>query len=218
MNKEKRLFYFATEREARATRSLLGAHELIAPGLYHCPQGYVRIGGMGILAAASSAACDRFHWGEMWNFGIAATLSAAYPLETRVVVGSVLRPSFFPDGLETRSQEWYHRLFPTLHLTEERSAKGTSLARLVSCDFPIHQSHLADCLRSTADLLDMEGYGLAFTARQNSKPCFIGKWITDCATAEGPTAIERLLDHASQQFAEWVSELLRDPPESFLPH
>lgn len=202
----KRLFYFATEREAAATRRLLVAQECIAPGLYTCPQGYVQAGGMGILAAAVTSAACSARWDEVWNFGISATLSPIYPLETRVVVGSVLRPNWFPERVEARSQEWYHRLFPTLHRADQKG----SLARLVSCDFPVHQSHLADQLRPFADLLDMEGYGIAFMAYQLAKPCFIGKWVTDCANAEGPSAIERLLDRSSEHFADWINELLKN--------
>lgn len=206
--KRKRLFYFATEREAAVTRRQLGAHESIVPGLYACPQGYVQIGGMGILAAAIHSAGCSMHWDEIWNFGIAATLSPAYPLETRVAVGSVSRPIWFPDGLEARSQEWYHRLFPPLYHTEQKG----SWARLVSCDFPIHQPHLAISLRGFADLIDMEGYGLGFMAYQLAKPCFIGKWVTDCASREGPLMIQRLLDQASEHFADWIGELLKNPP------
>lgn len=215
----KRLFYFATEREAAASLKLLGAkgcQECMTSGLYTCPQGYVKVGGMGVLAAA--AAVGGVQWDELWNFGIAATLSSVYSLETRVVVGSVGRPSFFPEGLELRSQEWHSRLFPRLHCSAQASPSLTnaSLARLVSCDYPIHQSHLADQLRVDADLLDMEGYGLAFAAYQLAKPCFIGKWVTDCASAGGPLAIQRLIDQASKHFAEWIRELLQDPPAPYL--
>lgn len=198
----KRLIYFATEREAAATRRLLNAQREIAPGLYSCEQGYVRVGGMGILAAACGALLGSTHWEELWNFGIAASLSPDFPVETRVVVKSVQRPGWFPDGLETRSKEWYERLFPTLHLTE----KG---GRLVSCDFPVHQPHLADSLRASSDLLDMEGYGVVFSARQLGRRCFVGKWVTDSANVQGPGEIQRLLDRASDHFAEWIQELLQ---------
>lgn len=202
---KKRLFYFATEKEAAGARQLLHAEKLVAEGLYICSQGYVLVGGMGILAAACSVAGVRGEWDELWNFGIAATLSAHYPVETRVIVSSVQRPNWLPGGLETRSREWYERLFPVIQLREEG-------ARLVSSDYPVHQPHLAEELRTLADLLDMEGYGLAFAARQLSRPCFIGKWVTDAATQEGPLAIQKLLKDASDHFAGWIDELLRDPP------
>lgn len=207
--KLKRLIYFATEREADSTRRLLNAHQKIAPGLYVCEQGYVRVGGMGILAAACGAMQQvQVDWDELWNFGIAASLSPLFPVETRVVVKSVQRPAWFPEGLEARSIEWYERLFPTLHLSTEERCGALPQARLVSCDFPVHQPHLADHLRGSADLLDMEGYGLAFSARQLGRPCFVGKWVTDSANIHGPNEIQRLLNCASDQFAAWIQELL----------
>lgn len=207
MKQPKRLFYFATAQEAAGTRSKLEAHEQIAPGLYSCPYGYVRIGGMGILSAACSPS-QTMDWDEVWNFGIAATLSSEFALETRAIVSSVERPTWFPDGLETRSKEWFARLFPRLHLTLDAS----KTTRLVSCDFPVHQTHLADTLRTHADLLDMEGYGLAFMAHSLKRPCFIGKWVSDSASVNGPEAIKRLLSRFSEHCADWVDELLKQPP------
>lgn len=212
MKNLKRLFYFATEQEAAGTRHRLGAQEQMAPGLYRCPYGYVRVGGMGILSAACHPS-QIMDWDEVWNFGVAATLSSEVALETGVLAGSVQRPAWFPDGLEARSKEWYARLFPKLHLTED----AATFARLVSCDFPVHQAHLSDSLRAHADLLDMEGYGLAFMAHSLKRPCLIGKWVSDSASVGGPEAIRRLLSRFSDACAEWVDELLQQPPVLMVP-
>lgn len=198
---KKRLIYFATEQESESTLQMFHAEKLADQRLYACSQGYVLIGGMGILATACAIAGVKEEWDEVWNFGIAATLSERYPVQTRVIARSAQRASWLPHGLEQRSKEWYQQLFPVINVQEEG-------VRLVSSDYPVHQPHLALDLSTYADILDMEGYGVAFAARQLNRPCFIGKWVTDSVTQEGPLAIQKLLKEASRHFAGWIDELL----------
>lgn len=194
----RRIFiYFATEGEGRASLSRLGAKPCWNHPYYEFSRGLIAIGGMGILAAVHAISSTIHEVDEIWNFGIAGSLQNHFSIGEAVCISQVSRQNVGFEGFDLHAKQWHAELFPTIHL------QGTG-HRLVSCDYPIYHGPLRDQLAQQADLVDMEGYGIAYAAAKYARPCVFWKIVSDFACEGGPELILRQLDHYSEQLADLV--------------
>lgn len=195
----KKLIYFATEAEAKVSLQRLKAVE-IAADAYECDLGTIIVGGVGILHTMHALSQYIAQADEVWNLGVAGALQNRYRLGEVVQIREIGRNNLFPNHLETRSQQFHGHLFATLSLNCPSGG-----ARLVTSDYPIHQPHLASQLAAHADLVDMEGYAVAYLAQKWQKPCQVWKVVSDFAQPGGPELIQSQLDNASERFAYVIS-------------
>jgi adenosylhomocysteine nucleosidase len=201
----KKLIYFAHPLEAQATIMQTRAVALQDDKkAYQFGHGLILVGGMGILATMHVLGRYIHQVDEVWNLGIVGALQPHYQLGDCVQISQVQRSVLFPQDLAEYSQQFHNTLFPAIALTVNNENKG---ARLVTCDYPIHQQHLAHQLARHADVVDMEGYGVAYIAQQWQRPCRMWKVISDFASAGGPELIKAQLRSASLQLATIVQEL-----------
>lgn len=192
----KKLIYFATQMEAQASLVQLDA-KLLPTGEYSFSQGIILIGGVGILQTMHAVSQHIHKVDEVWNLGVAGALHTRYKLGDCVQITEVVRNALFPPNLEDRSQRFHNTLFPRIVLSQQPVG-----ARLVTSDYPIHQQHLTQQLAAHADLVDMEGYGIAYLAQQWQKPCHMWKVISDFASPGGAELIKMQLNSASVQLAD----------------
>lgn len=192
----KKLISFATHVEAQATLMQLCA-SLQPTGEYLFGQDIILIGGVGILQTMHAVSQHIHKVDEVWNLGVAGALHARYKLGDCVPITEVVRNALFPADLEHRSQQFHNTLFPKIVLNPQ-----TVGVRLVTSDYPIHQQHLTRQLAAHADLVDMEGYGIAYLAQQWQKPCHMWKVISDFARPGGPELIKAQLNSASVRMAD----------------
>ncbi len=168
-----RLLVFAHPLEAAATIEELRAEK--------CEQGYrfddglLIICGIGPIAAAAATAAHAADYDEVWNMGCAGSLGelALYDL---VEVGSV-EQRLFHDCSE-QAQQFAADHQPIIDLGEG--------PRLLTTNTPL------DHRLPGADLVDMEGYGVAYAARRAGKAVRLIKVVSDLASGEPiPPQLER---------------------------
>lgn len=186
--------------EAVATIQRLHARE-IKPNVYMFSNGYIVISGMGNLAAASFIALHGSNAKEIWNLGAAGCLTGtSKPLEI-FEISTVINNPLLPDIIDVHSQKLYESLHPPIILSPQGK-------RLVSSHYPIHLPELREKLAQYADLIDMEGYGVAHAAEHLGVPCRQWKVVTDFCNAQGPDMIEKLLNDVSKICADTVENRL----------
>lgn len=192
-DKENLLIAFATKKEALPT---LSAFKAVAENeqLYRFDQGQIVITGMGSLAAISGIAHLPFD--ELLNVGFAASLKGE-AVGTIVPVGQVAKLPFLPEG--AYSQRFFEAVHPMITLGEGK--------RLMTADFPVHHKALKE--RLEADLIDMEGYGLAFLCRKMGKKATMWKIISDFAEEGGQALIERSVSSLAEKIAEHLWTILK---------
>jgi nucleoside phosphorylase len=205
----KRLITFATLREATPSLQLLEASLSSEKNLYLFSDGYVLITGIGLMAAATQTALHLPLADEVWNFGIAGALRDDLPIGTICTVQSVSKFLFFPEDIDTHTKNMGALAFPTYAL----ASAGTSL---ISSDFPIYHPMIRSQLALNHHIVDMEGYGIAFSAKQAQKPFRLWKIISDFASQEGPQLIQQHIDRLAIQSAELISQEISNPA-SFQP-
>ncbi len=187
--KNLRLILFATEREARATIKRLKA--TACKDYYLFSEGIIAITGMGIHAA--QAMCMRFalEVEEIWNLGIAGSFRSDIQWGEVVAISSVGKLVPHMEKLDTKSQEIASQALPLFSLT-------SSGYRLLSSDVPIHDLELHGNLSDRGDLVDMEGYGIAYAAAFYKRPCYMWKVVSDFCSPEGRERIWDNLDTYSE--------------------
>lgn len=187
MHLPNRLIVFATQEEAQATLNTPPSHHDL-----------VVITGMGSLAAAAAVAkslASTPSIDEVWNIGIAGALNQRLPLESVCYISTVTKYLSLPTGIDDHSRQLAKRTFPPIVLQE----KGYSL---ISSNYPIHHPEIRDELAQQADLVDMEGYGVALAAAQAHKRCCLCKVVSDPADFKGPALIKAKLPLLSHTMAK----------------
>lgn len=198
----RRLIYFATQAEAQASLSALQTCPGKSCDTHLYDNGLLVVGGIGLLAAMHAlSSTNHLPFEEVWNLGVAGSLSSTHSLGELVAISIVTRSQLFPASLDSRSRQWQQNLFPPLKTAHEIAGQ-----RLVTCDYPIHQADLRLQLAQQADLVDMEGYAVAFLANQWGKPCYIWKVVSDFAGEGGPEVIKGQLKLASERLAILLSD------------
>lgn len=191
---------FATLKEADQTLSLLNAQEMQYERLYRIQNGFILISGMGSLAAAARtlALIREYPISEIWSLGLAGSFNDRFELGQMVPIEKVSKHLLFPPDIDTHSKNFSEGVFPPLYLSAEE--KGASL---LTSDYPHHQKSGLHY-----DLVDMEGYGIAFASLSGNKKCRLFKWVSDFTSSKGASLIQTHIKAHSLKMAEWVNSLL----------
>jgi len=209
----KRLLLFAQYCEAEFTIQKLNAlpdlssiapilSEGLIPTVYTYPEGYVVLSSIGIGPAMLVVAKYAPLVDEILNFGFAGALKSRFPLGSIERVTSVGKYTPLLHTLDLHSQQLSNSIYPPFEFSET-----SPLVSLVSSDFPIHEPALCQELGQHHDLVDMEGYGIAFAANHFKKPCTLFKIVSDFCSPEGRALIRQNKRHFSQKLSEIVDNL-----------
>ncbi|MDP1836624.1 MAG: hypothetical protein Q8K75_11955 [Chlamydiales bacterium] len=184
------LIHFAVMPEAVDTLQSLKAIEIQSGYLYKFDRGHIVISGMGNFAAACAIARYGAEATEVWNFGCAGSLKSTLNIGDIFEVSSVMHNPMLPDGIDNHSRKLYEMVHPPIVLAKEG-------VRLVSSEYPIHLPTFSAKLVSHADLVDMEGYGVAQAAQRINVPCRQWKVVSDFCNLNGPELIQKHLSLVS---------------------
>ena len=171
--------------------------------LYQFDQGYIAISGVGIHAAQMAVAKYSHLCEEVWNVGLAGSLREELLLGELRSIDTVGK--YIPIDertLDEKSQECLAFTVPHLSLRGEQG-------RLISSDFPVHDPSHRHSLGKAWDLVDMEGYGIAFAARALGKTCRMWKIVSDFASPGGRELIRKHKDELSTRLATKIIENLQ---------
>jgi len=204
------LFLFASQAEAKPALDACKAKHVDGeyidvwdegrvPSLYQCDKGWIGISGIGTYAAQHLVSKLAKEISEVWNLGIAGSLRPLHNLGLLKRIAVVGKYIPLRETLDPKSLECVYGTIPNLSLYP--ATHGISL---ISSDFPLHQEHLRDELAKEWDLIDMEGYGVAYAAHRFGKPCFLWKIVSDFASAEGRALIRKHKQKWSERLAEIV--------------
>lgn len=195
------LLIFAHESEACTTIELLNAHK-IEENYFIFAKGIIVISGIGSNNALLTATKYLHHVDEIWNAGFAASLKQ----DSGNLVGDIYEISWVekfihvPDFIDDESKLLMQRSTPKLFL--QNMGK-----KLITCDFPIHDQRL-HAFFNQADLIDMEGYGIAIAARYFQKPCKLIKIVSDFAKNNGRSLISQYKKELADLLAEQIQKYL----------
>ncbi|MCH9627977.1 MAG: hypothetical protein S4CHLAM2_16260 [Chlamydiales bacterium] len=161
------------------------------------------LSGVGIQAAQMAVATYAPHVEEVWNLGLAGTLHDQLPIGETVTIEAVGK--YIPSGpLDPESQNCVDATVPHFSIDH-----GTH--KLISSDFPIHDLTHRQSLSQQWDLVDMEGYGVAYAAHHLGKKCRMWKIISDFASPGGRALIRKNKAQLSEHLAEIVYESCAHP-------
>lgn len=90
------------------------------------------------------------------------------------------------------------------HDPQELLTLGDGATVLATGDVFVTDPVVRDRLAATADLVDMEGYAVAYAARQFGVPCRLVKHASDNADA-GAMDWPELVDRSARALGEWLS-------------
>lgn len=202
MNEERRLLVvFATPMEAQATLKDLEASPTDRPHVYHFDRGRLLITGLGITRAAAMVASHLDGIDEVWNIGIAGALDNALRLHKLYDIGAVSKYLQLPPTANDTDNVLARQGHPRLLLASQGQ-------ELVSSDFPIHDLDIKSRLVKQAQLVDMEGYGVALAASTQQIPCRLWKLVSDFSSQADRHQILLHLEAASQRLSEALQEQL----------
>lgn len=207
-----KLIIFAQKGEASKTIEALNATPVpssIAPifsegeiaTCYLFDGGLIVIANIGIHSAQMAVSRYVHSFDEVWNLGFAGALKDDLPIGTLVEVNSIGKFISFPKNLDAHSQEIAAKTIPFFSLP-------SSGMRLISSDFPIYDREMRDTLSSDWDLVDMEGYGVAYASFAFNKPCRLWKIVSDFASPQGREMIRKNKEKLAEKIAFFLKEKL----------
>ncbi len=189
-----KLIVFATLIEAKSSLLKLKAKS-VEDNLYRFDEGLVVLSGVGALAACSALFRYGGECSEIINLGAAGALNPALELHSIQTISSVKKHLSFPENIDSGSRAFAMSASPLIPL------ENSSGRRLLSSDFPLFTTErtqeMAEC-----DLVDMEGYGLAFAARLLKKRLTMIKVVSDFARAGDRALLHRELERLSEILSE----------------
>ncbi len=188
------LIVFATLIEAEQALEALDAHP-INDVFFSFNGGFITISGMGCLAAAAAVSACKEPIDEVWNLGAVGALRDHLNLGEVFEISEVTKNPLLPIGIDDHSSKLHRALFPMLKVSKNG-------LRLISSDYPCHHPEINQALRAHGDLIDMEGYGVAYAAKQRGIPVRMWKIVTDFATTNGQKLIMEQLHSAARTIAE----------------
>jgi adenosylhomocysteine nucleosidase len=193
------LIIFAHPAEAKQTLKRLNVCPLTDNYSYSFEQGpiagHVVITGMGSLQAALHTrqwmdTCD-----EIWNWGAVGALRDGLPIGLCQSVCSIDKHLSLPPSAHSHVSKVSGIAHPPLSIASEGW-------KLLTSDYPIHEAALRQKLGAHHDVVDMEGYGIALAAKLGNKPCKMWKCVSDFASEQGWSLIQKHLQMLSEQIAE----------------
>ncbi|MFZ0564691.1 MAG: hypothetical protein WAM28_00625 [Chlamydiales bacterium] len=192
------LIVLAHENEYSHLLSSIKATALIEKKYYAFDQGWIVISGVGTYSAQMAVSQYGGKCDEIWNIGFAGYLHGERAIGEILSIEQVGK--YVPldeDELDKESKIWMEKALPSLEI----EGKG---GRLISSDFPIHTERHRSRLADKWDGVDMEGYGVAFSAKWLGKKCRIWKIISDFASPGGRELIKKNRVLLSQKIADLV--------------
>lgn len=172
------------------------------PSAYSFEGGWIVLSNVGIHAAQMTVTQHSSQFEEIWNIGMAGALREELPIGEIVTIERVGK--YVPSGvLDTRSQEYVLTTVPSFFIGNEGS-------KLISSDFPIHDHTHRNPLGQEWDLVDMEGYGIAYAAYHLGKKCKMWKIISDFASPGGRELIRKHRTKLSEMIAEKIHEAIHE--------
>lgn len=198
----KKLLIFASFVEAQASIRKFQAQPLAGKNsLLEFEKGWIAISGIGRLNALKCVYENHSLAEEILSLGIAGGLNDQMEIGRFYEIGEISgSPALIAPHMEERSKDFANRIFPSFDL-------GIG-SRLYSADFPIFDEKIRLALALNHDIVDMEGYGIAFASQSVQKKCTLWKLISDRAGAGEWKDIQLKLPIYSEQIAEQVNLLL----------
>lgn len=187
--------------EAEATIALYKAAPLKAGRLFKCSLGHIVITGIGNLAACQAVTEYACLADAIVNFGVAGGLRPELTIGATHMAAVTAKHFSIPAYCDSHAHQFAAQTQPAIQLANEG-------LRLVSSDYPINHNDLQQTLGLSYDLVDMEGYGVAFAARQAGLPCQIWKTVSDFASPSSPAEIRARLQGLSKTIAAQTQILL----------
>lgn len=191
----RRLIVFATLFEAE---KVVSPSQKIAPDLYQTVYGDVLITGMGSIRAATLVSSHLQNYDEVINIGFAGSLDTSKSLGDILPIKQVVKYTTFL--LEKPLWSLTHKAFPRLSLAQEG-------VNLMTFDFPLHDKKIAQQLASKWSLVDMEGYGIAMSAKYWDKPCRLYKIVSDFTNHETTLSIKEKQPILTQKIKDFLESL-----------
>lgn len=199
----RKLIVFAQLAEAAATLHALKADSTESPNYYTFEHGLVVVSGMGVHAAGAAVFAHAHQADEVWNLGIAGALQDTLPIGEILTIETVGK--YAPSGpLDPLSQEIVATTLPHFTL---KCGKG----KLISSDFPIYDKSHRSHLGKKWEVVDMEGYGIAYAANYLGKKCRMWKIVSDFASPGGREELRKNKAHLSERIAEKIYESCSHP-------
>ncbi len=197
------LLTFATKQEAHPF--IEGLQATPFPEGFQFTNGYILITGMGMLSTLSSLSSFPYPVEQIYNIGIAGTLSNTYSPGEIVTVHSI--GHLLPSSLHTtpHGKELSSALYPEIKI----ASSNADSAALLSSPYPIYSQALKKELQHQWDLVDMEGYATAFFCKQRELPLTVYKGISDFAEENEHFALKKRLYELSEKlFQRLCSRLI----------
>ncbi len=186
--------------EAEATIAFYKAAPLKANRLFECSLGHIAITGIGNLAACQAVTEYACLADAIVNFGVAGALRPGLAIGTTHMIAATGKHFSIPAFCNSHAHQFAAQTQPVIQLTQEG-------LHLISSDYPINHADLQQILGRNHDLVDMEGYGVAFAAQQAGLPCQIWKTVSDFASPSSPAEIRARLQELSQTIASHTQTL-----------
>lgn len=194
------LILFSTHIEAAPSIKRLGALPL-QDNLFEFDCGHICMSGIGGLSTGHALGSLQKDFSTIWNLGVAGSLHKDLPFGRICHVATVNKYLPHEKSLDQHSISMTRSLHPPQIISKEGF-------RLLSSDFPLHQKERKIELQSKYDLIDMEGYTIAYHANRWNKECKMWKWVSDFAEEGGPQMIKKSLSELSEKIAVYLEELL----------
>ncbi|MDR3624948.1 MAG: hypothetical protein P4L16_07410 [Chlamydiales bacterium] len=194
------LITFATIQEASPSIDVLKAFYSKENECYLFEKGRIVITGIGSIAASARTMHHLTECKEVWNFGLAGALKKNYEIGSLLSIQSASKWLHFPEELDSHSKTFSQQAHPSLNIKEQG-------AHLISSDYPIHNPQIKENLALTYDLVDMEGYGIAYAASLANKPCSLWKIVSDFASTDGQKLIKQHINSLAINISHFLAEL-----------
>lgn len=172
------------------------------PSRYAFEQGEIHLTDIGIPSAIMTVAQYGPQFKEVWNFGLAGALRPEGTIGELTPITQVGK--YVPieqTQLDPLSFNCLEHISPTLPL----SATGL---KLITSDFPIHSASHKQRLSPDWDLVDMEGYGIAYACKQLKIPCKMWKIVSDFSSEGGRALIRQHKSTLSKKISLQISSLI----------
>lgn len=188
------LHILATELEAQPILAALEAKENMSAGLaklYCGRQHDVLVSGMGPIPAAFAMGwAVRQPYTRWINLGVAGSLQQKFKTGTVLGIEKVFCD---PPGFE----------LPTLSNLESGHVRG----RLITVPQPVHDEPTKIRLSQQADVVDMEGYALAWSAHMARIPIQICKIVSDeCRSGDQHMIRQRIPELMRELWRVWSNK------------
>lgn len=108
--------------------------------------------------------------------------------------------------VDLHSKDFFSNSYPSFTTT---ACPLYPFAKLISVDTPVHDDRLSQALSTLADLVDMEGYGLAAAANKAKRSITCIKCVSDFGRARGHLLIKQHLSQCSQKLFEAAQNWLQ---------